>query len=153
MNSLLKKKTFYNSDNEIIPYDGSPMTWRVSVYTVVIENQQILIAKNRLEKFHDVLGGGVEFGETIHETLHREAMEEGGAKIEVGKLLRVHEDYFYHRKGSFHQTVQLFYEGKLVGELGKPTEELVEWVGFVDLKKIGTEYRLPTIVEKIVSDL
>lgn len=79
-------------------------------------------------------------------------MEEGGAKIKIGKLLGTHIGFFYHRRGSFHQTLQIFYQADLIGNLEKPTEKDVEWVGFVDLKKIGTEYRLPTVVEKIIQE-
>jgi 8-oxo-dGTP diphosphatase len=36
-------------------------------------------------------GGGQEFGETFHETLRRECLEEVGAEIEIGPLLFIRE--------------------------------------------------------------
>lgn len=55
----MENKIFLNADNEVIKYDGSGITWRVSVYAVVIRENQLLIIKNKLEKLHDIIGGGV----------------------------------------------------------------------------------------------
>jgi 8-oxo-dGTP diphosphatase len=41
------------------------------------------------EVIYDFPGGGMDFGEAVLETLHREVMEEIGIEIEVGKLLGI----------------------------------------------------------------
>jgi ADP-ribose pyrophosphatase YjhB (NUDIX family) len=89
-----------------------------------------------------VLGGGVAIGETIEETLVREALEEGGANIAIGKLQFSAMDWFYHRKGKFYQTLLLFYDAELIGEPSKPTDPNIEWTGFVPIEDVQTKYQL-----------
>lgn len=149
----LSDKLFLNADHEEVPYDGSPIQWRVSAYAIVIKNDKLLIIKNRLEKLFDIIGGGVELGETIEEALHREALEESGAHIKVGTLVNAVTGWFYHRNGTFYQTVQLFYTAELIGDLEKPTEKDIEWRDFVSLKEVGVKYRLSDAVEATLEKL
>lgn len=149
----LTNKPFINANQEMVEYDGSPLLWRASVYALIIQENQIFIIKNKLEKFHDIVGGGVEFGETLTEALQREALEEAGALIEVGELLQAETSLFYHRSGQYYQTLQLFYKAQLTTELKENTDDNIEWKGFVPLSSIGTQYRLPPLVEKIVKKL
>jgi 8-oxo-dGTP pyrophosphatase MutT (NUDIX family) len=145
--SDLSQRTFTNADQEVVPYDGSPVEWRVSVYVIVIKDRKILLGKSKVEKLYDIPGGGVDIGETLEEAIAREALEEVGAQIKLGEIVLANLDYFYHRKGKFYQALQLFYIAELVGELGEPTDELVESVEFVSLDQIE-KYPLPPIVLK-----
>lgn len=140
--SDLGQLKFINANLEYVPYDGSEITWRISAYVLVVRDGKLLLAKNRLEKFYDVLGGGIDIGETIEDTLHREALEEGGAEISIGRLLFVSQDWFYHRKGKFYQTLQLYYEAELIGDIGKPTDPDIEWTGFVPIDDVDAKYKL-----------
>lgn len=133
---------FTNANLEPVPYDGSEITWRVSAYVLIVQDGKLLLAKNRLEKFYDVLGGGIDIGESIEAALHREAEEEGGVTIKLGKLLFAQQDWFYHRKGKFYQTLQLYYEAKLFGDVGKPTDPDMEWTGFVPIDEVDVKYKL-----------
>lgn len=142
---------FTNADQEIVEYDGSPLIWRVSAYVLIVQNDQLLILKNRTEKLYDVPGGGIDIDEDIETAIHREAMEEVGAKVKLGKLVHVQEGWFQYKTGSFHHTVQLFYEAQLV-ELSKPTDVDTEFVGFVKLSEI-TKYPLPMSVHKALEKL
>lgn len=150
LDEVLPQRPFRNADQEPIPYDGTPVSWRVSAYALVLQNEKLLIIKNRKEKLHDMIGGGIEFGESIEDALHREAMEEGGAKVEVGELVHTSFDWFYHGRGTFHQTIQLFYKAELIDNLQKPTEEDIEWVKFVPLSELS-QYPLPTAVQIAIS--
>lgn len=116
-----------------------------------MRDKQLLIIKNKNEKLFDILGGGIEMGEDIEQALAREAMEEAGAHLQIGTLLKAHVDWFHHRNGNFHQTLQLFYKAELIGELQAPTDPAIDWVGFVPLGEIGGQYRLPEVVERVAS--
>ncbi|MCB9813172.1 MAG: NUDIX domain-containing protein [Pseudomonadales bacterium] len=150
--SNISDKQFSDANQEPVEYDGSPLSWRVSAYALVKKDSKILIIKNKLEKLYDVVGGGIEFGEDIAEALERECMEEGGAEIKMGNLLKAHVDWFYHRNGNYYQTLQLFYDAELVGDLQKPTESDVEWRDFVLVDEVGSKYRLPPIVEQVIKE-
>lgn len=147
---MKKDIVFKNADQEPVEYDGSPLTWRISVYAIVIKENSVLIVKNKTEKLYDVPGGGVEEGESLEEALKREALEEGGATINAGELITVVQDYFYHRaKGKFYQTLQLFYRAQLEGELQKPFDENNVENTFVPFRELQ-KYPLPPVVTKVL---
>lgn len=149
MTNSFSNRIFTNADQEIIEYNGEPVTWRVSAYSLILHDDSILILKNKNEKLYDVPGGGIELGEIIVEALERELMEEAGAKADIGELIHLEEGFFKHGNGNFYQTVQLFYSGKLVGDLVEPTEgttEFVDFVKFADLDK----YPLPNSVDNAI---
>ena len=64
---------------------------RPGVKALIVNDGKLLIIRERVrgEVIYDFPGGGMDFGETVFETLHREVMEEIGIKIEVGKLLGI----------------------------------------------------------------
>lgn len=127
----ITQRTFTNADQEIVPYDGSPLKWRVSAYSFIVKDHQLLVIQNRLEKLSDIVGG---------------------AKIKIGELLHAHTDWFYHRSDGFHQTVQLFYKAELVGELSQPTDPDIEWAKWINFAEVGKKYHLPPVVEEIFAE-
>lgn len=150
----LAQRTFRDADEEIVKYDNSPLKWRVSAYALVIREQEVLIIKNKKEKFYDVIGGGVELGETIEDALYREALEEAGASVRVKKLVHTKVDWFYHKKlDQFFQTFQLFYLAELDGELQTPSDSDTQWVGFVPLTEVGKKFQLPLTVQLALSQV
>lgn len=152
MSDPFSDKIFRNSNQEIVEYDGSPVTWRISVYVLVRKGNELLMVKNKEEKLYDVIGGGVELGETFEEAITREAMEEAGAVVKIGKLLHAHLDWFSYKPGVFYQTVQLYYEAELTAELVQPTDPRTVWRGFVPLSEQPEKYPLPPIVEKVIKE-
>lgn len=69
------------------------------------------------EIIHDVPGGGIEFGESIEETLHREVREEVGLEISIGQP--VGGWHFIIQNGEQHSSVHIVcfgYQCELVGE-------------------------------------
>ncbi len=148
----LKQRDFRNANLEPVAYDGSEITWRVSVYVLIIQDGKLLVARSKHEKNYDVIGGGIDLGETIEDALTREALEEGGVRIKLGKLLFTAVDWFYHRKGKFYQTLQLYYQANIVGEVGKASDPDIEETAFVPIEKIGKSVQLaasPTVVASI----
>lgn len=148
----LAQRDFVNANLEPVAYDGSGITWRISAYILVVKDDALLVAKSKHENFFDVIGGGVDLGENIEDALYREALEEAGVHIKVKKLLFTSVDWFYHRKGNFHQTLQLYYEAEVVGEPGKPTDPEIETAQFVQISEIGVSCQLaasPNVVTLI----
>jgi len=151
-------KIFHDADGEIVKYDGSPIGWRISAYGLVVQNGRILLIKNSEEKLFDAPGGGIEFGETIIEAIQREAMEEAGAKIKVGELVDLSEDYFYHRgKQKFYQTILLYYSAELIGQFGKPTDHRTTFAGFVPITELSqypttslTNHAIQKIIKRLI---
>lgn len=62
---------------------------RPGVKALIVNDNKLLMIRERVrgEVIYDFPGGGMDFGETVLETLHREVMEEVGIEIETGKLL------------------------------------------------------------------
>jgi len=148
--TALNKSQFVNANGEFVEYDGSPITWRVSVYGIVIKAGQIVLSKSRKEKTFDVPGGGVEIGEMPDEALRREGLEEIGVPLKMGKLIHHFFDRFYHAKqAKFYQTVQLFYEAELQGDLGQPSDPEMEPPKWVPIARIS-EIPLPNEVRQAI---
>jgi 8-oxo-dGTP diphosphatase len=81
---------------------------RVRVCGVLIEDNAILLVKHEglgsKGYFWSPPGGGVEFGESVEQTLIREFQEETGLTVKVGQFLLFHE----HIDSKFH-ALELFF--------------------------------------------
>lgn len=66
-----------------------PLRFRPGAKAFIVHEGKILIVRERIEEngvervLHDVPGGGIEPGETLHEGLLREVMEEVGLTVRV----------------------------------------------------------------------
>ncbi|MDM8534300.1 NUDIX domain-containing protein [Clostridiaceae bacterium HSG29] len=121
---------------------------RNSIKAIIIENNKILLTKNKYngEEFYLLPGGGQRKFETIEETLKRECFEEVGAEIEIIKLLFIREyigknHQFSIEDKNIHQ-VELMFECKLINDELYLTENKddfqigYEWIELSDLKNI-----------------
>jgi ADP-ribose pyrophosphatase YjhB (NUDIX family) len=97
------------NENNVSPTD---YTVRQTVRAVILDGTKVLFFGNNL------VGGGVEEGETDEEALHREAMEEAGATIEILKPLG---EVIAFRDALKKKYVVRGYACSLVGVLGVPT--------------------------------
>lgn len=116
---------------------------RLRVCGICIQADKLLLVKHAAtlgnHAFWAPPGGGVNFGESIEESLKREFMEETGLNIEVGRFLFVNE----FLKPPLH-AVELFFEVKIkAGELltGSDPEhthdtQLIEQVTWLSIKDI-----------------
>ena len=79
-------------------------------------NDRILVAEGydpvKKHTFYRPLGGGIEFGETSEQTIHRELMEEIGVEVRDLKYLGTLENIFVFNGTPGHEIVQV-YDGVL----------------------------------------
>lgn len=122
--------------------DAKKLTFRPSIYGILIEKNKILLSKQF--DGYDFPGGGAELHETIEQTLKRKFWEETGFKVKPVKLIRVGTSFFYARLRKQYWNCPFFYflvkkvNGKLstinFDEYEKKYADLAEWIG---LEKIG----------------
>lgn len=58
--------------------------------------------------FHRAIGGGIEFGETAADALHREFMEELGVRLDGCELLGVFENIFTYEGAACHEIAHVY---------------------------------------------
>jgi 8-oxo-dGTP pyrophosphatase MutT (NUDIX family) len=122
---------------------------RNSAKAVIIQNKRLLT--NKLtgidEVYYTLPGGGQEKGETLHETLRRECLEEINIEVEIGDLLFIREYLGWNHEfalydGDSHQVEFMFAAGIQEGQIpsvgSKPdTGQLdIEWIPLDSLKDI-----------------
>ena len=72
---------------------GLFMNIRNSAKAIIMSDNKVLLTKNVDDDgyFYLFPGGGQEHGETLHETVTRECMEEIGEQVDVGDLVHIRE--------------------------------------------------------------
>jgi ADP-ribose pyrophosphatase YjhB (NUDIX family) len=125
------------------------LTWRPSVYAIVIEDNKLLVSRQFKTKF-DLPGGGVDLGEGVEEAVVRETKEETGIDVEVIKLAGVKTSIFFSESPSrgtqdAYHSILLYYVCKKVGgelstdgfdEDEKQYAEVAEWVSLDKLDEL-----------------
>ncbi|WP_077600949.1 NUDIX domain-containing protein [Oceanobacillus sojae] len=139
------------------------MNIRNSAKAIIIQDKQLLAIK-KLDKdgYYFILpGGGQEHGETLHQTLKRECIEEINAGVEIDNLLFIREyigknHEHFEFDSELHQVEYMFLcdikdSIKEIGNGAVPDEGQigVEWLPIADLMN----YRLypQAIREKIIA--
>lgn len=98
-------------DGKTVPVPREKVSYRPSVYGVIISNGKLLLTKTRSTGKYWLPGGGIDIGETIEEALKREVHEECGIEIEVQSPLFFRERFFYYEPWqSAWQCYLFFYE-------------------------------------------
>ena len=97
------------------PKDALTPKIRPGVKALIVHQGKILLIKERVEEgvIYDFPGGGMEYGEDIKETLHREVFEEVGLKIKIEKAVG---NWSFVLQKYQVQIVCLGYQCRLVGE-------------------------------------
>ena len=103
-------------------------------------------------------GGHLEWGETIHECMKREIIEELGVTPQIGRLLYVNN---FIEKGK-EQSIEFFFEITNAGDYldidklgGTHSHEIAEmcWIGMNDSRKIlPEEIQIHLNEEKLIAD-
>ena len=94
---------------------------RPAAYALIVHSNAILLITNSASGRFSVPGGGVEVGESLHETVVREVREEAGIACEVTRLLIVEEDFFYY------DPTDTAYHGLLFYYVGRKLLNAIIW--------------------------
>lgn len=104
-------------------------TVRILSRTLVVENEKILLVRNKGAKYWYPPGGGWEYNdETITECAVREVKEETGYDVEVEKMLWLQE---------FHEGDKIFFETFWLAKLKGGQTENISRENHVDLDPNG----------------
>jgi 8-oxo-dGTP pyrophosphatase MutT (NUDIX family) len=119
----------------------SNLTFRPSVYAVIIERGKILLSR-QWDGF-DFPGGGVDLGENIKKALAREVWEETGIKIAIGRIVFCNDSFFkLPLSGEYVQSILIYYLCKKIGgrlsvkNLCEDEKNYADYPEWIDLKKI-----------------
>jgi 8-oxo-dGTP pyrophosphatase MutT (NUDIX family) len=141
--------------------DSSAGIKRNSSKAIIVRDGKILLTVNSDDQgdFYLLPGGGQKHGETLHQTLKREVLEETGWTVTVKELLLV-RDYiganheFAQWDADAHQT-EFMFEARPVRHLGNPLlqdawQTGMEWVPINKLDEIKL---YPSVLKKILPEL
>ncbi|MDD5396539.1 MAG: NUDIX domain-containing protein [Candidatus Moranbacteria bacterium] len=136
----------------------SELSFRPSVYAVIIENGKILLSKQW--DGYDFPGGGMDIGETIEEALKREVMEETGIEIEISKVVDCENSFFkLPFAGNNVHSILMYFLCKNIGgilttdnfdENEKKYADMPEWIDLNDINDI--KFHNPVDSLKIIKD-
>ncbi len=126
----------------------------VRVYATVVKDGKVLVLHEeyvgtQLMKFP---GGGLEFGESVLECLHRELDEELNVKINIIEHLYTQENFLVSRFREDEQLLTLYYSVEIIDEndllIRDSCIEKIEWISLDT-----PENPFPLPVDKIDFDL
>lgn len=133
-------------------YPAAPMT---AVGAVVLQQEQVLLvrrAKPPLQGEWSLPGGLVELGETLHQAVSREVLEETGLIIEPVSLLATFDkiDLDLEQKVQFHYVLIDFLCTVVSGTLQAASDASdVRWVPLRELQQPGAMNLPPATVDVI----
>ncbi|MDX9893225.1 MAG: NUDIX domain-containing protein [Patescibacteria group bacterium] len=137
------KITCHNHEGILRDFDSSELTFRPSVYGILIKDNKVLLSKQW--DGYDFPGGGVNIDETLEQTLKREFFEETGLQVEPGKIVHAQTSFFFTRSGKrpYNAVVIYFLCQQVGGKLSidnldiyeKGYVGMPEWLDIEDLDK------------------
>ncbi|MCP5098909.1 MAG: NUDIX domain-containing protein [Chloroflexi bacterium] len=76
----------------------------IVVRGIIIEEEQLVLTEWKSKRWSFLIGGRIDFGESILQALHREIREETGTAVTLGKLAYFSEHVFTNGDGrEFHE--------------------------------------------------
>lgn len=87
------KFTAVDIDGHYHSVSATELSWRPSIYAIIVENGSVLLVP-QVERGFDLPGGGIELGESFESAVVRETWEETGLHVASGPIVAVRESYF-----------------------------------------------------------
>lgn len=122
--------------------------FRYRAAAIIIEDGDILFAKNEKDSYYYSVGGAVKIGESTEEAVRREVLEETGVTYEIERLAFIHENFFEGNGGTLKKGVKchevcFYYLMKPRGtkELKSnsfATDGIREFMCWLPIEKLGT---------------
>jgi len=126
----------------------------IGVGAVIVRDGRALLVRRDSEPLRgewSVPGGMLELGETLHEGVRREALEETGMEVEPGEVLDVFDSIFTDPLGrtEYHYVLIDYLCRALSGEAqaGSDVSD-VRWVGAEALAAMGLRASIEQVVRK-----
>jgi 8-oxo-dGTP pyrophosphatase MutT (NUDIX family) len=132
---------------------------RISAKAITIRNKKVLLmrARDRAGVYYLLPGGGQRNGETLHETLVRECIEETGVLVQPGEpryirdyVARNHEFAKYDK--DFHQ-VEIMFPCTFVKKVGEQHEPDARQTGasWVSTARLGRIRLYPSLLKILIA--
>jgi 8-oxo-dGTP diphosphatase len=131
---------------------AKPNRQRVGSYAILQDARKILLSRLTGGSAHGLWtlpGGGVEFGEHPEEAAAREALEETGYQVRIGKLRKVTHSMEEGDSAILHH-IQIYYDAEVVG--GELTSEvdsstdLAQWFSLDEAKSLPHVWIVDTAI-------
>lgn len=99
----------------------TPQSILPAVAAIIFDQQgRILLQKRRDVGQWGLLGGHVEYGETVEQAIHREIREETNLRVQIDRLIGVYSEpasQTYHYADHSVHYITTYFSGRLVDEL------------------------------------
>ena len=125
--------------------------FNIRVYAAAVKDKKVLVLHEEYagEQLMKLPGGGLEFGEGLHDCLHREFEEELNVKINVLGHLYTQEEFLISRFRNNEQLLTVYYLVEIIDEneflIMDTCIEKIEWIPIE-----SDENPFPLPIDKIV---
>ncbi|MFA5985837.1 MAG: NUDIX domain-containing protein [Parcubacteria group bacterium] len=83
-----------NNFDKIVDVPADKFVFRPSAYGVIVQDDRVLMLRNRSNGKLWFPGGGVDIGEKIDNGLYREMQDETGLQVEINNMVLFKENFF-----------------------------------------------------------
>jgi len=118
---------------------GRPL-FGVMARCVIVKDGKLLLIREHMENTWETPGGGVEAGETLEQAARREALEESGYEVKIGKVLSV--SMGDTRRVNGLKKLCIMFEAELGKKVAEPQSDVngVKWFGREELAKLTPDW-------------
>lgn len=142
-----------NIHEQSVPFDESSLINRRASYGFVVYKSNLMVLDTRLiNGKYWLIGGYKEGGETPKETIRREALEETGHEVSVGKLIYQHVYNFAHPDHNFYHCQADYYACTSGGQIELPRERTpIAWIPLIEVSPLGFHVLIQDAVKAFLS--